>query len=271
MTVDELIELTSVDRRYNLHSHTQFCDGRADMAAFAEAASREGMTIYGFSPHSPVPIESPCNMKSDDFVAYRAEFERLRDRYAGRVRLLMAMEIDYLGPQWGPSTPYFDTLGLNYRIGSIHFLPDDDGTLVDIDGPSERFNRYMTERFHGDIDHVVDLFFDQTEAMLSAGGFEIIGHFDKIAHNGSLYRPGLEDTPRFVRRVNDVIDLIAEKGVAVEINTKSFATAARFFPSTRYWKRIKEAGIAVVVNSDAHYPDRIDASRPEAFALLDTL
>lgn len=271
MTVDELIELTTADRRYNLHSHTQFCDGRADMATFAEAASRGGFSLYGFSPHSPVPIASPCNMATADVAAYRAEFERLRDRYAPSMRLLIAMEVDYLGPEWGPSTPYFDSLGLDYRIGSVHFLPADDGTLVDIDGRFERFSGYMAEHFHGDIRHVVNLFFDRTEAMLGAGGFEIIGHFDKIAHNGSLYSPGLEDEPWFVSRVNDIIDLIADRGVITEFNTKAYASARRFFPSVRYWRRIKQLGLPVAVNSDTHFPDLIDASRREAFELFDAL
>ncbi len=44
---------------YNFHSHTEFCDGRAQMEAFAREAVRCGFTHYGFTPHSPIPIQSP--------------------------------------------------------------------------------------------------------------------------------------------------------------------------------------------------------------------
>lgn len=38
------------DIPYNLHSHTQFCDGRASMEEMAAAAMAEGFSHWGFSP-----------------------------------------------------------------------------------------------------------------------------------------------------------------------------------------------------------------------------
>ena len=121
--MDIIRELGS-SRNYTFHSHTQFCDGHATMENFVEAAIRNGFSHYGFSPHSPVPIESPCNMSMESVPAYLAEFERLRNLYGDRIRLYASMEIDWLGPQWGPSNDYFQALPLDYRIGSVHFIPD---------------------------------------------------------------------------------------------------------------------------------------------------
>lgn len=42
-------------RAYNLHSHTQFCDGHAPMADFAAYAASIGMKHYGFTP-TPYPV-----------------------------------------------------------------------------------------------------------------------------------------------------------------------------------------------------------------------
>lgn len=58
----DFVSIIGSDMLYNFHSHTQFCDGRATMAEFAAEAVAQGFTHYGFSPHSPVPIQSPCNM-----------------------------------------------------------------------------------------------------------------------------------------------------------------------------------------------------------------
>ena len=41
----------------------------------------------------------------------------------------------------------------------------------------------------------------------------------------------------------------------------------RFFPNKRYFGMLKKYEIPVVVNSDAHYPERINAGRMEAIEL----
>lgn len=40
---------------YTFHSHTEFCDGRAQMEAFARRAVADGFTHYGFTPTPPSP------------------------------------------------------------------------------------------------------------------------------------------------------------------------------------------------------------------------
>ncbi|MDE6497283.1 MAG: histidinol-phosphatase [Muribaculaceae bacterium] len=258
-------------RRYNLHSHTQFCDGHAPMQQMVEGAIAAGITHYGFSPHSPLPIQSPCNMSACDVPAYAAEVERLRDVYGHRIRLYKSMEVDYLGPQWGPASDAVASYGLDYVIGSVHFVPSQDGRFIDTDGPSERFAGYVATEFHNDLRYVVDTFFSQTIAMIEAGGLDIVGHFDKIGLNTSFVQPGIEDEPWYGRHIAGVVDAIAAAGITAEINTKACARRGRFFPASRWWPLLKKAGVPVVVNSDAHDPALTDASRPEAFNLLDSL
>ncbi|MCI9607168.1 MAG: histidinol-phosphatase [Muribaculaceae bacterium] len=266
----DFAEITSHTHLYNFHSHTQFCDGRATMEEFAAAAAAEGFTHYGFSPHSPVPIESPCNMSMDDVDIYIKEYNRLKEHYRHRVNLYLAMEIDYLGPGWGPASDYFKTLPLDYRIGSVHFIPSAEG-MIDVDGRFESFKAKMQRYFSNDIRAVVESFYSQTNKMIDAGGFDIIGHFDKIGHNASHFSPGIEDTAWYRQLVNDTIDNIIAHNITVEINTKARADHNRFFPNEAYWKRLADAGVTIVVNSDVHFPNLINASRSEALSLLDNL
>lgn len=253
---------------YNFHSHTEFCDGHASMAEFAEAAAQAGFSHWGFSPHSPVPISSPCNMATSDVPAYLAEAGRLRQKYAGSVNIYASMEIDYLSAEWGPSHDYFQSLPLDYRIGSVHFIPSQQGEFVDIDGSYQSFRAKMERYFHNDIKYVVNTYFDKSLEMVEAGGFNIIGHFDKISHNATHYCQGIENTFWFQQRVSELIDSIVKTGLTVEINTKSRELHGRFFPDSRHWKRLAEAGITMVINSDAHHVDLINASRDEAAELL---
>ena len=267
----DIIATIGDERLYTFHSHTNYCDGHATVADMARAAVEAGFSHYGFSPHSPVPIESPCNMKAADVAAYLADVEFVRKRYADSgYRFYAGMEIDYLGPQWGPSSPYFATLGLDFSIGSVHFIPAPDGTLVDIDGRFENFKRKMAAHFDNDIEYVVRTFFRQSAQMIEAGGFDILGHFDKVAQNASYFSPGIEDSSIFRKEVSALIDLIIARKPIVELNTKSLVDHGRFFPSERYIPCLLDAGIKIIVNSDAHYPDKINASRSEAFLILDS-
>lgn len=267
----DILTAISADRRYNLHSHTQFCDGHAPMEEMVEGAVRAGLTRYGFSPHSPIVIASPCNMSAADVEAYKAEVERLRRKYAGRIELYTAMEVDYLGSQWGPASPEVQAYGLDYIIGSVHFVPSQDGVYADTDGPADRFVHYVHEVFHDDLRYVVDRFFAQTQAMIEAGGLNIVGHFDKIGLNASSIQPDIENEPWYARHIADTIDCMAAHGVAAEINTKAYTRHGRFFPARQWWPQVLAAGIPLVVNSDAHDPALTDASRAEAFTLLDAL
>lgn len=259
-------------RNYNFHSHTQFCDGRAPMYEMACAAVRQGMEHYGFSPHSPIPIASPCNMSRDDMAAYLAEADRIKnDPELASCRFYTALEVDYLGPEWGPSNRYFKELPLDYLIGSVHFIPSQSGELVDIDGHFDSFSRRMKEFFRNDIEYVVETFYAQSTAMIEAGGFDILGHFDKVSQNANYYAPGIEDSEHYRQLVGKLVDLIVEKNLVVELNTKARVDHGRFFPSERYLSRLVREGVTIVVNSDAHHPDRILASREEAFRILDSL
>ncbi len=273
--------------RYCFHSHTEFCDGRAQMEAFAREAVARGFTHYGFTPHSPLCFPSPCNMLQANVPRFLAEVERIRRDHGAKCRFYAGMEIDYIDDSWGPAISYFRELPLDYRIGSVHFIPNKEGKVVDIDGSSDRFCRYMREVFDSDIRYVVETFYAQSRKMVLAGGFDFIGHFDKIGMNASAWQPGIEEEGWYAALVDELVDLIIERRLAVEINTKIYAKTAsvdavghpsgapdgvgRFFPATRHIARLKAAGIPILVNSDAHVPALIDASRSEALALLESL
>lgn len=276
-------EIITATRAYNFHSHTQFCDGRADMARFVQAAVSEGIKHYGFTPHSPIPLESACNMEFEKVNDYLAEFERLKEQYRGEIQLYSGMEIDFLGDMWGASHSYFNDIPLDYKISSIHFIPTADGSkLIDVDGRPEPFMEKMKKYFDNDIHYVVNTFFRQTNRMIEQGGFDIIGHFDKIGSNADYFQPGIEDEKWYKELLEETIHAIIRSGLIVEINTKAWlppvnSTEAeiktykpRLFPSENTIRSLHSEGVTMLVNSDTHFPDRISAGREAAFEILDS-
>ncbi|MGM9857024.1 MAG: histidinol-phosphatase [Candidatus Limisoma sp.] len=262
--------ITQLTTLYNFHSHTQFCDGRANMEDFVKEAINQGFTHLGFTPHSPISFPSPCNMKIDMTPAYSDEIERLRKLYGDKINIYKSMEIDYINRQWGPAAELFDSFDLDYRLASVHFIPCGE-IYVDTDGRFESFKQKVDELFDGDIVHVVNSFYDQTLAMISAGKFDIIGHFDKIGLNASLYCPGIEDEKWYNKRVNEVMEAIKDTQLIAEINTKSLFKHQRTFPHQRYYRQLKMMEIPVVINSDVHMPELINAGREETISKYNNL
>ena len=261
-------EIVEKSDKYNFHSHTQFCDGRDVMENILLSALKQGFTDWGFSPHSPVPLQSPCNMSSDDIKPYFDEIERLRGIYGDKINIYRSLEIDYLD-DWGPSNDYFQNMDLDYRIGSVHFIPSFEGEgYVDIDGSFDNFKPKMEKYFYNDIEGVVLSFYTQTLNMIEKGGFDIIGHFDKIGYNASMFCPGIDNQNWYKNLVRETFDAIMDHGYWIEINTKAYDKSGIFFPHQQFWQLLKKYDAPVLFNSDAHFPELINSGRDDAMAMF---
>lgn len=268
MEIEDIKNIIGKTQRYNLHSHTQYCDGHAPLSEIVEGAYRRGSEVWGVTPHSPLCQPSPCNMRAEDVPAYLDEMESLKERYQGKMALLTGMEIDYMSRDWGPHIDYFQRLPLEYRIGSVHFVPTQEGVWLDCDGKFERFSRYLREGYHDDLRYVVEKYFEQVLTMIEIGGFEILGHFDKIIGNAALADPTFEDQGWYASLIADVISHSRRAGLIVEINTKAIESKGRYFPARRWWDMLTAAGTPLAINSDCHHPDLTETGREEAYREL---
>lgn len=269
----DINQITQETDLYNLHTHTQFCDGHATMEEFVTEAIAQGFTHLGFTPHSPISVESPCNMTKADVQPYLDEMERLRNVYGDRINLYTSMEIDYVAVGDGPANEYFQQLPLDYRIGSVHFIPaiDNPAVMVDIDGKFQDFKVRMSKHFGEDIEYVVRTFFSQMMAMVDEGGFDIVGHMDKIGFNASQYRVDIDEEPWFDKLVIDLFENIMDHHLIIEVNTKAWLQRNRFYPNLKYFGMLKRFNAPVIVNSDTHYPTLLNSGRMEALKLLSVL
>lgn len=252
----------------NYHSHCSFCDGRAPLEEFVKEAIRQGFYSYGVSSHAPLPFPTQWTMEWGQMEAYLDEFNNLRQKYADEIELYVGLEIDYLNEESNPSVARFTELPLDYRIGSVHLLYDAAGEVVDIDCSPAVFKERVDRHFNGDVLRVIRMYFDRLFRMVELGGFDVLGHADKMHYNASCYHPGLLDEPWYEALMKDYFSLVASRGYLVEINTKAYDSLGTFYPNSRYWELMKEYQIKVLVNSDAHYPERINAGRMEALRLL---
>jgi histidinol-phosphatase (PHP family) len=252
----------------NYHCHSLYCDGRADMESFIRFAVSQRFSSFGFSSHAPLPFPTNWTMEWDRMDDYFAEFNRLKKKYADVIELALGLEIDYINSSSNPSIPKFKKLPLDFRIGSVHLLYDKNNKLVDIDCPSDKFKYIVDNYFDGDLKYVIELYYHQLSKMIELGGFDILGHCDKIHYNANCYHKGLLDESWYDELLHNYLKLISSFGYIVEINTKSYKDLGTFYPNERYFKYMFQLGIRVQVNSDSHYPDRINNGRYEALKTL---
>ena len=251
------------------HSHCTFCDGKAPAEEFVKAAIEAGFHSYGVSSHSPLPFDTRWSLSKGDVEAYLREMERLKKQYAGQIELYVGLEIDYLNDGWGPASDYFQRMPLDYRIGSVHLVTNGEtGEMMDMDGSFDDFRENFRNVYHDDLKHLVRDYFRSSARMVELGGFDFVAHLDKISMNGSLVEPMLTEQAWYNELLREYLQLIAEKGVMVEVNTKAYTKKGLMFPNVKYFKWLKELNIPVMVNSDAHLPQLVNDNRELAFRLL---
>ncbi len=264
----DLNKITHSTNNYNFHTHTQFCDGHDTIDAMCGQAVRCNYSHLGFSPHSPIAIPSPCNMKTSDVKSYLQAIEQAKSKYPS-LNIYAGMEMDFLdSAEITPTQQLIDTSILDYKISSVHFIKDNHGLYVDIDGSSERFKRNLIDFFDNNLSIVLERFFNSSIAMIEQGGFDIIGHYDKIAMNASAVDAEIETTRAYLEMADALTNKIINAGITVEINTKAYDKYNRIYPHPRHWEKLIKANIPIIINSDAHYANKLTAGREYALYLL---
>lgn len=252
----------------NYHSHTLYCDGHAHIETFINEAIKEGFYSYGVSPHAPLPWATRWTMLECELPVFIYEMEQLRQKYKGQIELYTGMEIDYIDEKLNPQAGIFRKARLNYRIGSVHLLYNRKGELVDVDLHPDKFTAMLSAKFDNDAEGLIDNYFSHITAMLETGGFDIVGHIDKISYNIESCRKGITQSAQYLGYIEKVLSLVKAKGYILEINTKAYERHGVTYLGTEHFHYIKEMNIPVTVNSDSHYPSLINAGREYALARL---
>ena len=126
----------------------------------------------------------------------------------------------------------------------------------------------MNQLFGGDIRLAAKRFFEVTGMMIEKGGFDIVGHMDKITYHGMKYKELNVTDQWFADLVTDCLELIKAKGLLLEINTKSLIEHRITYPNQAFYSIVNELEIPVVVNSDCHYPTNITAGFQQTYEAL---
>ncbi|NVO18490.1 MAG: histidinol-phosphatase [Bacteroidetes bacterium] len=256
--------------KFNLHTHSVYSDGNSQPVDYIEKALDIGFTTLGFTEHSPLPFDNTFSFKLSRKDEYLDLFRKLESDYAGKITLVLGMEFDFIpvmSENFGSIQAEF---GLDYSIGSVHLVGK--GAMEDlwfIDGPRSEIYDAGLEKFYGwDIRKAVTAYYRQVNEMLETQKFDVIGHLDKIKmHNRDRFFR--EDEPWYIRLVDETLELVRQKGVIVEINTRGIykKRSTTTYPGPEILKKIHAMGIPVMINSDAHMPAELNGEFKTAISI----
>lgn len=257
--------------KHNLHMHTRFSDGGSEPIDYVKQAIELGFTDIGFTEHSPLPFDNPFSLKESDIDDYIKITEQLKEQYSGKINIFRALEMDYIP---GISTDFENWRNkckADYLIGSVHLVkPENSEELWFTDGPKyETYDEGLNKLFECNIKKGVKAYYHQMNEMIETQEFEIVGHVDKIKmHNRNRYFK--EDEKWYQDLVDECLDLIAEKGLIVEINTRGIYKKRYqgLFPDGIALKKVKNRNIPIIISSDAHLPHEINLEFESTFKKL---
>ncbi len=238
----------------NIHTHTEFCDGRNSMEQMVQVAIKKGFETIGFSPHSFTKFDLRYCCK--DFNAFRQEFMRIKTIYGDKIKLLMGIELDAYGEL---------PKNLDYIIASVHYVKKGDN-YYSVDSSKLHFENALINGFCGDKLKLAECYFDTLVKAVRTIKPDVIGHFDLL----DLY--GKYEGEQYKQIALTAVERLKETNSLVEINLgRCFKRMGGAYPADFIVQYMARHGFDFILSNDAHCTDALGYMFDEEVERLKTL
>lgn len=268
-----------MNHKINLHTHTQFCDGKSTAEEMVISAIEKKFTVLGFSSHCLYPLTSDFYKTPDDewhipadkINDYMAEINRLKIKYSDKIQIYTGFEADYFeDDKIGIAVPDIDKyapLKPDYILGSVHFVNTPKGFYT-VDHTAENIQENLNKLYKDEKSGIIDgkkavcEYFEAERQMLKKGNFHILGHADLVRKRNGILKFFNQEESWYKEQVKLTVDQISKADVVVEINTGALARGIKdmVYPATEMLQLIHAKGIPVCVNSDCHNAPDLDCA-----------
>ena len=232
----------------DLHTHSNYSDGKTSVREMALGAEKAGLKVLGLSEHSPLEWQTEWCIKKEKLPEWSAEVDSVRAELGERLTLLRGTELDWCSD--------IDTGGFDYVIGSTHELFVKPGVHRSVD-ESEKAMLFTVETFfHGDFYAYTKFYYETLAEWASRPVIDILGHIDivtKFNEGGKWFD---ENDARYLRPAEEAVEVLAAAGFIFEMNSGAISRGYRKspYPSTAVLRMIHAHGGRVMLGSDAHAP-----------------
>ena len=230
----------------DLHNHTPLCNhAEGKIEEYVKKAIESGTKYFGFSDHAPMDFDPKYRMKFEEMKEYESAVLELKKKYANKIEILLAYEVDYL-------KGHMDTRVLNadvdYLIGSVHFLEG-----WGFDNP-EFIGAWETQ----DIDEIWQKYFDTIEEMADSNLFDVVGHLDLIKVFKFMPKGNINTMAK------KALEAIKRADMVLELNVAGYRKpVAESYPSLSLLQQAFDLKIPITFSSDAHKPEQVSLFNDE--------
>ncbi len=233
----------------DVHAHTHYSHARDGVADMARAAKAAGLSVFGFSEHSPRPAgrdypEEYRTRLQRGFADYVAEVLALREASRHKSpRILFGLEVDWFDDELPYIRELTTSLPYDYLIGGLHFLgtwgfdfTEDDWSGLSLDECAVHYEAY----------------YRSLAFMARSGLVHIMAHPDMIkVFSADRFRQWLRgDNLDLVR---DALVAVRDNGMAMEVSTGGLRKpCAEIYPGPVIMRLAADLGVPVSFASDAH-------------------
>ena len=234
------------------HIHTRFCNhASGEMEEYVQAAISLGLHSMTFLEHLECGIENNHRtwLTEELFEEYFQEGERLKNCYRDKIDIRLGAEVGYnptaVAHLQGMLNQFpFEHIGLSY-----HFYFDGRQHLNMVSRRSENImalqaigtDKILTTYFNGLIQACDTL------------------QCDKICHLDAVLRhvPCLSFSQHHDQLIEQLLQIMREKQIALEVNTSGVAIRNLSYPSPHIIERSRTLSIPLIAGSDAHCPEQV--------------
>lgn len=237
------------------HVHTPLCrHAEGWPLEMAARAVELGLAELGFADHNPMPVLfDDWRMLREELPQYLEQVDWARRQFP-LLPIRLGMEMDFLE---GCEAWWEELRGAapwDFWIGSVHYLADG----MEVDNP-----KYLSRYKESDPGDMWAAYWERYEECIRSGWFDFVAHPDLPKKFGFLPEGDLR------RFYEPSIQALVDTGLAYEINTAGLRKDCReLYPSRQFAALAREAGVPVLINSDAHAVGELGAGYAEAVALL---
>ena len=248
--------------KQNLHTHTNYTDGKDTPEEVVLAAIEKGFDSIGFSEHTYLQYSSfPRQLTAERAVLYKNEIQALKQKYAGVIDIFCGLEYDFYSD--------VDTEGYDYLIGSVHYL-DCKTEIASFDYGLERTIDYIKKYFDGDGLAFAKKYYETVAQLPKKKDFDIIGHFDLVTKNNEQGRFIDLSSKKYLDFGFEAIHALKGRIPFFEVNTGAISRGYRTepYPQIEFLREFKSCGFGAVITSDCHNKDHLDCNFKQARELL---
>ena len=236
----------------DLHTHTNFCDGKNSPEEMVIAAIEKGLDEIGLVCHSYTEFDQSYCIKKEQVKDFQTEVKGLAEKYKNKITVLCGVEQDYFSD--------FSTEGFDYVIGSVHYVKKD-GKYLDIDLSEDTFKSTVKEYYGGDYISFCEDYFSIAGDIVAKTNADIIGHLDLITKFNEGDKLFSTMDKRYISAARAAIDKLLPYNKPFEVNTGAVSRGYRLspYPSKMLIDYIKEKGGRLIMSGDSHSSDSIAA------------